>query len=288
MTLADPSLTHGQTDSSRGGIDPSLASQTREMDQQWREQDQLERLPQQGNVSEGERMVSLASGAILALLGLGRRDLTGLLIAGVGGGLLYRGATGQCSMYQALGINTAAEDDAHPEKRTNQGTHVAQSFLINRSPQELYDYWRNFDNLPRIMSHLESVQVIDDRRSHWVAKAPAIAGGKVEWDAETTIDEPNSRIAWRSLPGADVDNAGSVQFIPALGDRGTIVRVVMDYRPPAGMLGKWVAKLSGEDPQVQVREDMRNFKRIMECGEVPTIVGQPRGTCTGTGKEESA
>ena len=288
MTLADPSLTHGQTDSSRGGIDPGLAFQTRQMDQQWRGQDQLERLPQQGNVSEGERMVSLASGAILAVLGLGRRDLTGLLIAGVGGGLLYRGATGQCSMYQALGINTAAEDDAHPEKRTNQGMHVAQSFLINRSPQELYDYWRNFDNLPRIMSHLESVRVIDDRRSHWVAKAPSIAGGKVEWDAEMTIDEPNSRIAWRSLPGADVDNAGSVQFIPALGDRGTIVRVVMDYRPPAGVLGKWVAKLAGEDPQVQVREDLRNFKRIMECGEAPTVIGQPRGTCTGTGKEESA
>jgi uncharacterized membrane protein len=93
------------------------------------------------------------------------------------------------------------------------------------------------------MSHLESVAVVDDKRSHWVAKAPAIAGGKVEWDAEIINDEPNALIAWRSLENADVDNAGSVRFVPAPGDRGTEVKVVIDYIPPAGRVGKWVAKL---------------------------------------------
>jgi uncharacterized membrane protein len=232
------------------------------------------------NVSDAERWVSLASGFVLTMLGISRRGIPGMVIGGVGGALLYRGATGHCPAYQAAGVDTAHERAAGPLARA---VRVAQSFTIGKSAQELYQYWRDFANLPRIMHHLESVNVIDDRRSHWVAKAPSIAGGQVEWDAEITADEPDTLIAWRSLPGADIENAGSVRFFDR-GDRGTTVTVNLEYVAPAGRMGKWVAKLFGEEPEQQVREDLRNFKRVMETGEVVTIAGQPRGTCTGTGE----
>jgi uncharacterized membrane protein len=236
------------------------------------------------NVGQLERGVSIASGAILALLGVGRGGLPGLLIGAVGGGLIYRGATGHCHAYQALGINTAEE-----EQQQSAGTgdiHVEQALLVNKSPEELYRYWRNFANLPSIMSHLKEVTVTDDRKSHWVAKAPKLYGGEVEWDAEITQDEPNSMIAWRSLAGADVDNNGLVRFSPGLGDRGTEVHVSINYSPPAGKVGDLVAKLFGYGASHQIREDLRSFKNTMEVGEVPTTEGQSRGTCTGSGKRE--
>jgi uncharacterized membrane protein len=232
------------------------------------------------NVGTTERNLSLAAGSILALLGLARRDLTGLLIAGVGGGLLYRGATGHCHTYEALGIDTADEEAKQQEA---EGFHVVHSCLIGKSPQELYERWRKLENLPDIMSHLQSVKEIDDRRSHWVASAPAIAGGKVKWEAEIIDDVPNERIAWRSLPGSYVENQGSVQFVKMPGDRGTAVRVELDYQPPAGRLGKWVAKLFGEAPDQQICEDLRSFKRVMEIGEEITTEGQPHGKCMGLG-----
>src|SRR5207237_3055072 len=123
---------------------------------------------------------------------------------------------------------------------------------------EVYDFWRNFGNLPRFMDHLESVQVTGDRRSHWKAKAPA--GTTVEWDAETTENRPNELIAWRSVEGADVTNAGVVRFVAAPGGRGTEIHVDLRYEPPAGKLGKLVAKLFGEEPSQQVEGDLRRFK----------------------------
>lgn len=236
------------------------------------------------NVSDGERIVSASTGAILILGGLRRRDLPGLLIAGVGSALAFRGATGHCHTYEALDIDTA-----HGRARGNRtsqdlDTHISLSMLINKSPEELYAYWRNFENLPNIMTHLKSVRVLGGGRSHWVAQAPRIAGGQVEWDAEITADEPNSRIAWRALPGGDVEHRGSVTFEKAPGDRGTKVRVVLEYHPPAGQIGRWVAKIFGEEPEQQIHDDLLNFKRMMEVGEVLTIIGQPHGTCTGEGK----
>ena len=237
---------------------------------------------QQANVSDAERALSVASGALLAIVGISRRSIPGVLVAGLGGGLIYRGISGHCPAYESLGINNTHRE-AQPEEYFERGIHVAQSYLINKPPAELYQFWRNFENLPRIMTHLESVRVLDNTRSHWVAKAPAIAGGKVEWDAEIINDVPNEVIAWRSLGGADVDNAGSVRFRPMSHGRGTMVSVSIDYIPPAGRLGKWVARLFGEEPQQQIQEDLRNFKRIMETGEIPTTQGQPKGTCRGLG-----
>jgi uncharacterized membrane protein len=141
-----------------------------------------------------------------------------------------------------------------------------RAITVNRPPDEVYSFWRELSNLPRFMRHLESVQVLDGARSHWRAKAPA--GRSVEWDAEITEDRPNELIAWRSLPGADVDNSGVVRFRPAPGGRGTEVHVLMHYDPPAGALGAIVAKLFGENPTQQVSDDLRAFKQVIETGEV--------------------
>jgi uncharacterized membrane protein len=248
----------------------------------------------QVNVGSQERNVSLAAGAALSLLGLSRRSLPGLLVAGVGGMMIYRGTTGHCHAYDALGINTA-EDEQHEsgqnrteESLNERGIHVEQTFTINRPAEQLYSFWRNFENLPVIMTHLRSVQMTGDRQSHWVATAPSIAGGTVEWDAETTEDRPNSLIAWRSLPGSTIESRGSVRFAKAMGDRGTEVHVTMDYLPPGGKVGHWIATIFGTSPRRQMREDLRSFKRMMEIGEVLTTEGQSRGACLfGGGKRES-
>jgi uncharacterized membrane protein len=143
---------------------------------------------------------------------------------------------------------------------------VVNTITINRTPEEVYRFWRDFQNLPRFMSHLESVQMIDEKRSHWVAKAPA--GMKVEWDAEIAKDVPNRLIAWRSLEGADVDNSGMVRFDRAPGGRGTEVRVEVVYSPPGGALGAGIAKLFGEAPEQQIKGDLRRLKQVLEVGEV--------------------
>lgn len=240
------------------------------------------------NVGDGERAVSVAAGSVLAVLGISRKSVPGLLIAGVGAALAYRGATGHCPAYDALGMDTAHESGGQAGGRSEdiseRGVHVEQSFLINRPARDLYAFWRNFENLPRIMSHLESVTTSGDGKSHWVAKAYGPLNRRFEWDAEITHDEPDKLIGWRSLGGADIENAGQIRFGPALGNRGTDVHVFIDYVPPAGRLGHWIASMLGQNPRRVVREDLRNFKRIMEIGEIPTIIGQPHGTCRGQGK----
>ena len=149
---------------------------------------------------------------------------------------------------------------------------VEKVVAIDRSPEELYGYWRNFENLPRFMRHLDSVRVVGQNRSHWIATAPA--GSRVEWEAEIVDDRPGELISWRSLPGADVDNSGSVRFQRAPGGRGTFVRVKMEYTPLGGFFGASVAKLLGEDPDTQVQRDLYRFKQVMETGQVTTTEGQ--------------
>jgi uncharacterized membrane protein len=146
------------------------------------------------------------------------------------------------------------------------GIHVVQRITIKRPRNEVYGFWHNFENLPRFMAHLESVEVSGEGRSHWTAKAPA--GTTVEWDAETIDDRPNELIAWRSLEDATVPNSGTVRFTDAPGDRGTEVHVELRYQPPGGKLASWVAKLFGEEPDLQVKGDLRRFKQVMEVGEI--------------------
>lgn len=223
-----------------------------------------------------DRLLSLLGGGTLTVYGLRRRDPLGYILIAAGGGLIVRGATGFAPLYRVLGINTA---DTHPGPAASvghkEGIKIERSVTINRSPAELYRFWRNFENLPRIMDHLESVKVLDDRRSHWVAKAPL--GRRAEWDAEIITEHENELIGWRSLNGSGIANAGSVHFAPAPGNRGTEVTVALEYDPPGGPLGALIARLFGEEPTVQVREDLRRFKRIMETGEAITTHGQPTG-----------
>jgi uncharacterized membrane protein len=239
------------------------------------------------NVGRDERTVSFVAGAIAALMGLSRGSMQGLIGVGVGSMLIYRGVTGRCPAYSTLGLNTAQSDTGEAEENPEYGIQVATAFTINKPADELYRFWRKLDNLPQFMEHLESVQVIDDRKSHWVAKAPRIVGGKVEWHAQITRDDPNELIAWQSLPGSTIETAGQVRFAKALGDRGTEVHVWMNYLPPGGRLGHWITSMLGENPRRVVREELHNFKRLMEVGEILSINGQPHGTCTGQGKPYS-
>jgi uncharacterized membrane protein len=160
---------------------------------------------------------------------------------------------------QLLSEGAAATAGAGP-------VHVVTTLVINRPAEELYRFWRDFENLPRFMHHLEQVRVTGEGRSHWVAKGPA--GLSVEWDAELTGEVPNERISWRSLPGADVENSGTISFEEAAGGRGTVVRLELTYHPPGGVVGKWAARLLGEEPESQARNDLRRFKQLMETGEV--------------------
>ena len=163
---------------------------------------------------------------------------------------------------------TALDLIAAKQLSTNgsQGVHAKASCVVNRDPEEVYSFWRNFENLPRFMRHLESVEDHGDGRSRWAAKGPA--GSTVEWDATIIADVPGEVITWRSLEGADVDNAGAVRFERAPGGRGTIVKVNIQYNPPAGVIGATVAKLFGEEPEQQLNDDLRRFKQVLEVGEV--------------------
>ena len=152
---------------------------------------------------------------------------------------------------------------------------VRQTITINAAPAELYGFWKNVENLPLFMEHLESVSKVNERVSHWVAKAPA--GACVEWDAEIIDDQPERRLGWRTLPDSQVTHEGMVSFEPAIGGRGTVVRVEMLYLPPAGKVGVWIARLFGEEPALQVGDDLRRLKQLLETGEVATTLGQSSG-----------
>src|SRR5688572_4891956 len=174
------------------------------------------------NVAEVERWASALGGAALAVYGVKQRSLAGAMLAASGGALIVRGASGHCPVYSAAGIATA-DTNTRVALAGSRGVHVEHAVTINRPAEELFRFWRNFENLPAFMRYLVSVRQIDARRSHWVAKAPARQ--TVEWDAEIINEVPNELIGWRTLSGADVISAGSVRFMSAGPDRGTEVHV---------------------------------------------------------------
>jgi uncharacterized membrane protein len=232
------------------------------------------------NISENERLISGLGGAALALYGLRRSGLKGLLLAIVGGGLIYRGVTGHSDFYAALGVSTSKRKGRRASVKHGAGIKVEKSVTINKSAEEMFRFWRNFENLPSFMNHLESVRVIDPNRSHW---SLAAAGMTIEWDAEIITEEPNELIGWRSLEGARIPNAGSVRFEKAPNGRGTLVKISLEYSPPAGKLGALIAKLFGEEPERQVEEDLRRFKQLMETGDSASVTGQTSGRRAATG-----
>jgi len=218
------------------------------------------------NISDTERWISMAAGAGLAAYGLTRRKTSGWVMAGLGALLVRRGATGHCDTYQMLGLNTAGTgDDTRQALGGPAGVIVEESVIINRPISELYRFWRNLENLPRFMTHLESVERITDTLSRWRAKAPA--GTTVEWNAEIINEVPDRVIGWKSIEGSDVVSAGSVNFDEAGEGRGTRVRVRLQYSPPGGKVGDAVARVLGSDAGSQIRQDLQRFKQLVETGE---------------------
>lgn len=228
------------------------------------------------NVTEPERIGSIAAGAALAVYGLSRRSLGGVLMAVLGGVLIKRGVTGHCEMYASLGVNSR-QLNTEAGVRGNKGIKVVKSIPIARPAQEIYRYWRKLENLARFMDHVKSVTEIDERRSNWVVKGPL--GTDLEWSAQIITDRPGELISWESLPGAEVQNAGSVRF-ETMADGQTEVRVSLQYQPPAGALGAAVARLLGEDPEQQLDEDLARFKKLIE-EPAPAASGRSRNAHTG-------
>jgi len=212
------------------------------------------------NVGQAERYGSIVGGVALLAAGLSRRSLPGLLLAALGGAFLIRGVGGHCRLYDAIGASTACPQ--RPGVPDQSGHKIEKSILIDRPPGELFRFWRNLENLPEFMENIESVRVRDDRRSHWVVKAPG--GHCVEWDAEIVNEHPGEMISWQTLPGADVQSAGTVRFTPANGGKSTLLRVVLEFRPPGGAHGRSVARFFGKDPAGQLDHDLARLKRIIE------------------------
>jgi uncharacterized membrane protein len=218
----------------------------------------------QVNVGETERKASMVGGAALALSGLTtmakKHPLPGLAMMVAGGLFFYRGKTGHCDVYQAAGIDTAHNGEA--------GIRIEKVVTINRPREEVFDYWRHLENLPRFMEHLESVQVTGEKSTHWKAHGPG--GVTMEWDAETTEEVEGQYIGWHSVGEAKLPNQGKVEFFEAPGNRGTEVKVAIDYFPPGGAAGRAAAKLTRALTAQQLEEDLKRLKQILETGEVAT------------------
>jgi uncharacterized membrane protein len=209
-------------------------------------------------LSTVDSWLSLIGGGTLLAVGLqrgvSRRSALGYSLAAGGGALLYNGL--------------------RPRNRQS-GAHVEVSYTINKPAEELYRYWRNFENLPKFMTHLESVRPTGTRGAHWEARGPL--GRRFSWDTEITEERSNEYIVWRSVEGSLLKAAGAVQFRPAPGDRGTEVTVAIDYRPAGGSVSQFLAELLGPAPRRLLREELRHFKQLMEAGEIPSTEGQPHG-----------
>lgn len=207
----------------------------------------------------------------LALLGLALQSRTGERRTRTTSALVAVAGIAAVDLYAAARTARSQHGRGRPGP-----LELKASTTVNLPPDEVYRFWRDLENLPRFMLHLRSVSEGADGRTHWEANAPVRR--KVRWDAEITGDEPGRRISWRSLPGADIDNSGTVHFAPAPGDRGTEVRVVLHYDVPGGRVGRLTAKLLGEEPDQQVRDDLRRFKQVLETGDVVRTDGLPHGT----------
>jgi uncharacterized membrane protein len=217
------------------------------------------------NIGETERLFSLAAGLGLGIAGIARGRLKGLALGALGAGLMWRGYTGHCGCYKILGINNAKRQP-HTAIPAQQGVKIEKTLIIDRPAPDLYRFWRRLENLPQVMRHLKSVRSIDSQHSRWVADGAL--GKDLEWDAEIINEREDEMLAWASLPGGDVETAGSIHFRP-LPDHRTEVVVLLKYNPPAGKVGAQVATLLGEGLEEKLDEDLNTFKQVMETGMAP-------------------
>lgn len=207
------------------------------------------------NVGWPERMISSTLGALLFTNGVGNlfsNPLSGLVKTALGGYLVYRGASGNCALYSMLGNHGSQAQHAG-------SVNVRTTMVVNKPKEEVYKYWRKLGNLPLFMKHLKAVQEYDNTRSHWEALLPGNLG-VIKWDAEIVEEEENRKIAWRSVEGSMLENAGKVVFEEALGGQGTKLDIIISYRPPAGDIGRGVANLLNSRVEKYIREDVANFK----------------------------
>lgn len=232
-------------------------------------------LPRQNKRASSElRWIYGLGGAALLIWGSKRRSLLGLALSSVGADLLGWSFTGHY-LHETLGVTQLTSKGVRALVPHQLGIRVDRSIAVYRPNDEVYQFFRTFRNLARFLTHVRDIREIDDKHSHWFVRGPA--GMELEWDAEIINDQPNELISWRTVGSADVESTGSVRFERAPGERGTIVSVSLNYLPPAGALGAAIAKLLGEEPETQIKEDLRRLKQILEAGEVATTEGQPTG-----------
>jgi uncharacterized membrane protein len=212
----------------------------------------------QMNLSDGERILSGAFGLGLAAAGLARHGLVRWALLLAGGALLQRSLSGHCPVYEHLELDRRHDRAGVPG---NRGTRIESSVEIRCPAATLFEFWRNLEQLPRVMRHVKSVEQRGKKRSHWKVAGPA--GQTLEWDAEIINEEAGRFIAWQSLPGAMVSNVGSVWFEPA-NSGATRVKVALEFDPPAGALGVAVAELFGKSPEADLAEDLQRFKKFAE------------------------
>lgn len=222
------------------------------------------------SIASTESWLALGSATLLLLYGAMRRSPAGALGAIAATPLLYRGITGRWPGFLA----DVMPEDTKTALSGERGVRVHESIRLELPVNEVYRFWRRIENLPRFMSHLESVAENPDGRSHWVAVGPG--DYRIEWDAEIFNEVENQMIAWRSLPGSDVISAGSVNFDAVRSGQSTQVSVNLQYAPPAGRAGDLVARLFGRAPTQIVREDLRRFKQLLEAGEVAHVRADDR------------
>jgi uncharacterized membrane protein len=216
------------------------------------------------NVGTGERLLSLVGGKMLLLYVLRHYPLGGFLLAGLGGALIYRGLTGYCHAYGQLGVNRA--------RRRPSAAVLKQRIRIERPPEELYRFWRRFENLPRVMSHIRSVEPVGANRWRW--RVQGLGAAVAEWEAEVTEDRENEFIAWRSVPRSDLAHHGWVRFRPTNGGRATELTVFIAYHPPGGRAAPVVGALMAALGAAQIRAELHHFKSAMERGEEPGRVSE--------------
>jgi len=218
------------------------------------------------NMSTPERWISSALGSLLllrALTGKKGKPLLPALMAVGGAELIRWGISGKSLIHNAFGINTAVRGKGPMASvKHGEGIKHIKNIIINQPPEEVFRFWRNFENLPRFMEHLKEVKITGANTSHWIVKGPA--GTTVEWDAVIHNEIPNRLIAWRSVENSNVNNAGSVEFNPARGGQATELKIEISYEPPVGKIGTTVAKLFGEEPGQQLDDDLRHLKHLLE------------------------
>ncbi len=227
------------------------------------------------NMSTVDRVLSIVGGTLLAVSSVRRRSGSplGVLAAAE---MVRRGISGHCYLYQLLGVRTQPTDPwSSVSVPYETGVRASGAITLSTPRDRVFAFWRDLSNLPQVMQHLVAVEPVDSKTSHWVAEGPG--GKRLEWDAEIINEIPGELLAWRSLPGSQVDSAGSVRFKDAPGGRGTELSVDFQYNPPAGFAGAYIAKLFNRDAEAEMERDLYRLRQYLDTGEVVTTKGQPRG-----------